>query len=58
MIPNSVGLNHKNVKQKSQHNKLFSVLKKIKQKKCTKRQYPRGAFLVYLVTFLSCSESP
>lgn len=45
MIPNSAGLNYKNIKQKSQQNKLFSALKKIKQKKCTKKYITLGAFL-------------
>lgn len=58
MIPISACLNHKNIKQNLKNNKLFSVLKKTKQKKCTKRKYPRGAFLVYSIVSFPCSESP
>ena len=43
-IPISVWLHYKNIKQIMPKNKLFSILKKIKQKKCTKRKYPKGAF--------------
>lgn len=57
-IPISVALNCKNIKQNLNNNKLFSVLKKIKKKKCTKRRFPIGAFLVYSVLSFPWSESP
>lgn len=58
MIPISDSLNHKNIKQNFKNNKFFSALKKIKQKKCTKRKYHKGAFLIYSIVSFPCSESP
>ena len=57
-ITKTAGLFCKNIKQKSQQNKSFSILKKIKQKKCTKKYITLGAFLDLFSYFFSCSESP
>lgn len=57
-ITKTAGLFCKKLKQKSQQNKPFNILKKIKQKKCTKKYITLGAFLNLFSYFLSYSESP